>query len=140
MAPTEVLAVQHFETISGYVEKYGIAFRPVLLTGSMTAKEKREAYAKIASGEANLIIGTHALIQEKVEYSSLALVRSPGTGILSPGKRISAAVRIAKNTHAFPQGSCQFTALPGKPGGTAGSKESYRIRRILFFFTGSSEK
>ena len=74
MAPTEVLAVQHFETISGYVEKYGIAFRPMLLTGSMTAKEKREAYAKIASGEANLIIGTHALIQEKVEYSSLALV------------------------------------------------------------------
>ena len=74
MAPTEVLAVQHFETISGYVKKYGIAFRPVLLTGSMTAKEKREAYAKIASGEANLIIGTHALIQEKVEYSSLALV------------------------------------------------------------------
>ena len=43
MAPTEVLAVQHFETISGYVKKYGIAFRPVLLTGSMTAKEKREA-------------------------------------------------------------------------------------------------
>lgn len=74
MAPTEVLAVQHFETISGYIEKYGIAFRPVLLTGSMTTKEKREAYAKIASGEANLIIGTHALIQEKVEYSSLALV------------------------------------------------------------------
>lgn len=74
MAPTEVLAVQHFETISGYVKKYGIAFRPVLLTGSMTAKEKREAYAKIASGEANLIIGTHALIQEKVEYFSLALV------------------------------------------------------------------
>lgn len=74
MAPTEVLAVQHFETISSYVKKYGIAFRPVLLTGSMTAKEKREAYAKIASGEANLIIGTHALIQEKVGYSSLALV------------------------------------------------------------------
>ena len=56
MAPTEVLAVQHFETISSYVKKYGIAFRPVLLTGSMTTKEKREAYAKIASGEANLII------------------------------------------------------------------------------------
>lgn len=74
MTPTEVLAVQHFETISGYIKKYGIAFRPVLLTGSMTTKEKREAYAKIASGEANLIIGTHALIQEKVEYSSLALV------------------------------------------------------------------
>ncbi len=74
MAPTEVLAVQHFETISGYVEKYGICFRPVLLVGSMTAGEKREAYEKIASGEANLIIGTHALIQDKVQYRSLALV------------------------------------------------------------------
>lgn len=74
MAPTEVLAVQHFETISGYVEKYGVCFRPVLLVGSMTAKEKREVYEKIALGEANLIIGTHALIQDKVQYKSLALV------------------------------------------------------------------
>lgn len=74
MAPTEVLAMQHFETIQGYVEKYGICFRPVLLVGSMTAKEKREAYEKIASGEVNLIIGTHALIQAKVQYKSLALV------------------------------------------------------------------
>ena len=77
---------------------------------------------------------------QRTDQPDGAEVRSPGTGILSPGKRISAAVRIAKNTHAFPQGSCQFTALPGKPGGTAGSKEPYRIRRILFFFTGSSEK
>jgi ATP-dependent DNA helicase RecG len=74
MAPTEVLAMQHFETISGYTLKYSLAFKPVLLTGSMTAKEKREVYEKIASGEANLIIGTHALIQEKVAYKSLALV------------------------------------------------------------------
>lgn len=74
MAPTEVLAMQHFENISEDTRKYHLAFRPVLLTGSMTAKEKREAYARIASGEANLIIGTHALIQEKVVYHSLALV------------------------------------------------------------------
>lgn len=74
MAPTEVLAMQHYETICGYVEKYGIAFRPVLLVGSMTAKEKKEIYEKIASGEANLIIGTHALIQAKVTYKALALV------------------------------------------------------------------
>lgn len=74
MAPTEVLAMQHFETIQGYVDKYGICFRPVLLVGSMTAKEKREAYDKIASGDVNLIIGTHALIQDKVQYKSLALV------------------------------------------------------------------
>lgn len=74
MAPTEVLAVQHFETVRGYVEKYGLIFRPVLLVGSMTAREKKAAYEAIASGEANLIIGTHALIQEKVQYQSLALV------------------------------------------------------------------
>ena len=74
MAPTEVLAVQHYETILEYIEQYQLAFRPVLLVGSMTAKEKRAAYEQIASGEANLIIGTHALIQEKVEYKCLALV------------------------------------------------------------------
>ncbi|MCM1189082.1 MAG: ATP-dependent DNA helicase RecG [bacterium] len=74
MAPTEVLAAQHYETVCGYVEQYGTAFRPVLLVGSMTAKEKRQACEKIASGEANLIIGTHALIQAKVVYRSLALV------------------------------------------------------------------
>lgn len=74
MAPTEVLAVQHFETIQGYAKRYGLLFRPVLLVGSMTAKEKREAYAEIAAGEANLVIGTHALIQEKVRYKALALV------------------------------------------------------------------
>lgn len=74
MAPTEVLAVQHFETIQGYVAQCGAAFRPVLLVGSMTAAEKRAAYEKIASGEANLVIGTHALIQAKVSYKALALV------------------------------------------------------------------
>lgn len=74
MAPTEVLAVQHFESVSGYIRDYGLIFRPVLLVGSMTAREKREVYEKIASGEANLVIGTHALIQEKVQYQKLALV------------------------------------------------------------------
>ncbi len=74
MAPTEVLAVQHFETISGYTKEYGLIFKPVLLVGSMTAREKREAYAQIESGQANLIIGTHALIQDKVRYQNLALV------------------------------------------------------------------
>lgn len=74
MAPTEVLAMQHYETICGYVKQFGIAFKPVLLVGSMTAKEKREVYEQVASGDANLIIGTHALIQSKVTYKSLALV------------------------------------------------------------------
>lgn len=74
MAPTEVLATQHYEGILRDTKAYGLAFRPVLLVGSMTAKEKKEAREKIVSGEANLIIGTHALIQEKVKYQNLALV------------------------------------------------------------------
>ena len=74
MAPTEVLAMQHYETVTEYVRKYGLTFRPALLVGSMSSREKKEIYAKISSGEANLIIGTHALIQEKVQYASLALV------------------------------------------------------------------
>ena len=74
MAPTEVLAAQHFEGIKRDTLQYGLGFRPILLVGSMTAKEKKEAREKIASGEANLIIGTHALIQEKVKYQNLSLV------------------------------------------------------------------
>lgn len=74
MAPTEVLAVQHYESIQKYTRDYHLIFNPVLLVGSMTAKEKKAAYEKMASGEANLIIGTHALIQDKAAYHSLALV------------------------------------------------------------------
>ena len=74
MVPTEVLARQHFESMTSLFEKQGIEKVPVLVTGSMTAKEKRLAYAKIASHEADIIIGTHALIQEKVVYDNLALV------------------------------------------------------------------
>ncbi len=74
MAPTEVLAMQHFESVKEYTEKFDLIFRPVLLVGSMTAAQKKAAYAQIASGEANLIIGTHALIQNKVQYRNLALV------------------------------------------------------------------
>ena len=74
MAPTEVLATQHFETIVKMTEQYKLPFKPVLLTGSTKAKEKKEAYEAIKDGKVNLIIGTHALIQDKVEYKNLALV------------------------------------------------------------------
>lgn len=74
MAPTEVLARQHCESIRAMTAAYDLPFRPALLTGSLTAKEKRECYRRIESGEANVIIGTHALIQEKAVYHSLALV------------------------------------------------------------------
>lgn len=74
MAPTEVLARQHAASLQELFERLEPKTEIVLLTGSMTAKEKREAYEKIASGEADLVIGTHALIQDKVTFKKLGLV------------------------------------------------------------------
>lgn len=74
MVPTEVLARQHYESMTELFKEHGIDRTVVLVTGSMTAKEKRAAYEKIASHEADIIVGTHALIQEKVVYDNLALV------------------------------------------------------------------
>ncbi|MDD7643735.1 MAG: ATP-dependent DNA helicase RecG [bacterium] len=74
MAPTEVLAKQHEQSFLELCERFGIEKTIVLLTGSMTAKQKREARAQIAAHPDALIIGTHALIQEAVEYEHLALV------------------------------------------------------------------
>ncbi|CDD56101.1 ATP-dependent DNA helicase RecG [Clostridium sp. CAG:43] len=74
MVPTEVLARQHYESMTELFASLGITYRPVLLTGSMTAKEKRLARESIENHEADIVIGTHALIQEKVVYDNLALV------------------------------------------------------------------
>ncbi len=74
MVPTEVLARQHYESFKELFREQGLPFQAVLLTGSMTAREKKQAYRLIEEGEAQIIIGTHALIQEKVQYQSLALV------------------------------------------------------------------
>ncbi len=74
MAPTEVLARQHYESITKLFETYGVKIKVVLLTGSMTAKEKRRVYDRIECGYAKIIIGTHALIQGAVNYDCLALV------------------------------------------------------------------
>jgi ATP-dependent DNA helicase RecG len=72
MAPTELLARQHFSNLAPLMEKFGI--RCELLTGSLTAKQKREAYSRIALGEADFVIGTHALISGGVEFPALGLV------------------------------------------------------------------
>lgn len=74
MAPTEVLARQHYESFRKLVGGAGLSIEAVLLTGSLRAKEKREACGKISSGEAKVVIGTHALIQEGVSFRNLALV------------------------------------------------------------------
>lgn len=72
MAPTEILATQHFENISKTLKDTGISIR--LLTGSTKAKEKREIKALLIDGEIDLLIGTHAIIQNDVEFGNLGLV------------------------------------------------------------------
>ncbi len=74
MVPTEVLASQHYDSMKELLEQQHLSMKPVLLTGSMTAKQKREAYKLIADGEADFIIGTHAIIQDAVIYQNLGLV------------------------------------------------------------------
>lgn len=72
MAPTEILADQHFRKVASWMEPLGV---PVAwLTGSLKRKEKQEALAQIESGAAQLVIGTHALIQEGVQFAKLGLV------------------------------------------------------------------
>lgn len=72
MVPTEVLALQHFKSLQSLLAPLGVKVE--LLVGSMTAKEKREAYGRIANGEAGIVVGTHAIIQDKVKFQKLAMV------------------------------------------------------------------
>ena len=71
MAPTEILAEQHYATLRGLLA--GLGIETALLTGRLTSAQKRKAREKIASGEARMIVGTHALLSEGVEFRSLAL-------------------------------------------------------------------
>ena len=107
MAPTEVLARQHFQAMEKLLQEQQIDFcHPILLTGSDTAKEKREKYALIASKEANLVIGTHALIQEKVQYNNLGLV------ITDEQHRFGVKQREALTTMGNPPNVLVMSATP----------------------------
>lgn len=74
MVPTEVLASQQYESITTLFDKAGIDLKVGLLTGSMTQSAKRKVYRELESGELDIVVGTHALIQENVVYNNLALV------------------------------------------------------------------
>lgn len=74
MAPTEVLARQHYETYQKLCDSFGLRIPLILLTGSLTAKQKRMAYEAMDLYPNAMIIGTHALIQEKAVYANLSLV------------------------------------------------------------------
>ena len=91
MVPTEVLARQHFEAFQKLLQEQGLDIDAVLLTGSNTAKEKRLIYEKIREGKASVIIGTHALIQEAVEYQNLALVITDEQHRFGVGQRAALA-------------------------------------------------
>ncbi len=87
MAPTEILAEQHFRKLIGWLEPLGI--QTAWLTGSQKAKERREALALIESGAAGLVVGTHAVIQDKVVFKNLALA------IIDEQHRFGVAQRLA---------------------------------------------
>ena len=87
MAPTEILAEQHFRKLIGWLEPLGIT--TAWLTGSQKTKERREMLALIASGEAGLVVGTHAVIQDKVQFKNLALA------IIDEQHRFGVAQRLA---------------------------------------------
>ena len=135
MAPTEVLAQQHMDGVLKMTEQYGLPLRPVLLTGGMTAAAKKKAYAAIASGEKNVIIGTHALFQEKVVYRNLSLVITdeqhrfgvrqrealaakgddPGTAELPVHVLVMSATPIPRTLAIILYGDLQVSQLKGLP-------------------------
>jgi len=87
MAPTEILAEQHFRKLIGWLEPLGVT--TAWLTGSQKAKERRAMLALVASGEAALVVGTHAIIQDKVAFKQLALA------IIDEQHRFGVAQRLA---------------------------------------------
>ncbi|MBD5349007.1 MAG: ATP-dependent DNA helicase RecG [Bacteroides sp.] len=93
MAPTEILATQHFETLQPWGAKIGINVR--LLTGSTRAKERREIHAGLTDGSVQMIVGTHALIEDNVQFKNLGLT------VIDEQHRFGVAQRArmwAKNT------------------------------------------
>ena len=87
MAPTEILAEQHFRKLVGWLEPLGV--RTAWLTGSRKGKGRKEMLARVASGEAGLVVGTHAVIQSDVQFARL------GLAIIDEQHRFGVAQRLA---------------------------------------------
>jgi ATP-dependent DNA helicase RecG len=87
MAPTEILVEQHLRKLVGWLEPLGV--RVAWLTGSQKKKERSEMLALVASGQANLVVGTHAVIQQQVQFKNLALA------IIDEQHRFGVAQRLA---------------------------------------------
>jgi ATP-dependent DNA helicase RecG len=105
MAPTEILAEQHFRKLITWLEPLGI--KTAWLTGSQKAKERREALAMIASGEAGLVVGTHAVIQDKVVFKNLALAIIDEQHRFGVAQRLALRSKMSDVTQAAEQSSGQ---------------------------------
>jgi ATP-dependent DNA helicase RecG len=100
MAPTEILADQHFRKIAAWMEPLGV--NVAWLTGSLRKKEKQEAQARIESGEAQLVIGTHALIQDAVQFARLGLVLVDEQHRFGVGQRLALRNKGVENAKLVP--------------------------------------
>lgn len=97
MAPTEVLATQHYKTLSAF---FGDDVKIELLTGSVTTKNKRIIREKLESGECNIVVGTHAIIQNDVNFNNLALVITDEQHRFGVGQRAALSSK-GKNPHTL---------------------------------------
>lgn len=152
MAPTEVLARQHMDNLLKLKEQYDLPVNPVLLTGSVKGKARKAAYEQIASGEADIIIGTHALIQESVVYHDLGLVITDeqhrfgvrqreslaGKGNTVP-VLVMSATPIPRTLAIIMYGDLQVSVLDEMPAGripiknlAISSSERARIHRFIY--------
>ena len=123
MAPTEILAEQHFRKLISWLEPLGL--KTAWLTGSQKAKERREALAMIASGEAALVVGTHAVIQDKVVFKNLALA------IIDEQHRFGVAQRLALRSKMSPETvpaePVEASADPSTGSGRTGNNEPHLL-------------
>lgn len=126
MAPTEILARQHFVNLQRYL--YPLGVKSELLTGSMTVGERRTARARLQSGEADLAVGTHALIQEGVEFRDLGLAVideehrfgvAQRRGLLksTPDVLVMSATPIPRSLALTTYGDLELTVIAGLPPG-----------------------
>lgn len=133
LAPTEVLAVQHSRSIAQTLENAGVDANVVLLTGSLSVKEKQQALLSIVSGEADIVVGTHAIIQEGVEFFDLGLsivdeqhrfgveqrnyLRSMGKNGTTPHLLVMTATPIPRTIAMTAFGDLNQSTLRQLPGG-----------------------
>ncbi len=96
MAPTEILAAQHYETLSGFLEPLGI--KVALLTGSLTPKKKSALKEQVKNGEYQVVVGTHALVQQTTEFHRLGLVITDEQHRFGVGQRDGLAAK-GENPH-----------------------------------------